>query len=72
MDARPDSGMGKVVGRSAVDPDIGKHVEVGSVEVKVNWCAFGCGRQMSARHKRESLWGGCKACENERLGVSSL
>ena len=52
-------------------PEVTKHVPVTRVEdVQPIWCAFGCGAQMSKRAKRESLWDGCKRCENERLGTA--
>ena len=52
--------------------DVVKHTEVSRVpivDVAINRCAEpACRKQISAKQKRESLWGCCKDCENERLG----
>ena len=48
--------------------DTGRSLKVQKVaEVWPHSCPE-CGRKMSNRHMKESLWGMCKTCENERLG----
>lgn len=46
--------------------DVGKRVEVLHPVNRDITCPQ-CGRVMSKRAARESLWGRCRACENARL-----